>query len=698
MWGGVSVSADISWMTIIEDAEPVDLKKALLSTFQGSVKWPYGPKLRQKRPTALQMAEAGFCFMPMTSSDDHVICPFCEVSLDGWESHDDVVHEHLKRNPSCSFFLLDQSEPMTESTSSSKKPIVKSTGRVAVKVVQEETEIDKFAKKQKTVKKQTEKIMTRKVVESTAGVKKKSQSKSKVVVNSIVSSEDEEEQEGEAAEAEESDDKEQDDEESDEDEAEDVDEEEEDCLIDSNSNIVDIQKLISSTKRQKKQEVIVTEEPKKSTRSRRSPPGKRAIQQDSQFTIELQKTEEKVPKGRNKGKLALLEQSVSETVEKVPSASKISKQKKPPTTVEPPIKKAPVKEATEEVDEEPAPKRVKRGTRPATKSSEQRNLEPAEHQIVKETVNIPKGKKAKSKVTPEVHSVQKPVSRRGRLAIDSESSKSSDPEVIMESQPQQEPELIPHKRTRGGARKVQNVVEDAPLVKKIPVKAKRGRPPGKVAVKKMVEVIVESDINSEDGGIANADLHEHDEETEVEESNNETVIDYPEILKDNKRGNEQGEQQESDVEMGEIDEFHHSNSPIGSLKDRNSLSLQPAKTINENKINQVSSNLTDGNHSDMYESESIASESITSTVNTKNIETIKYIKPDIPTVNYNSLLSSSNFSTFNSILDNSKLTKNDLLDLYNDNKDLTVQDFMSLLAQETTNRLYHVFKQHLDSN
>jgi hypothetical protein len=42
------------------------------------------------------MANAGFCFVPMSDSNDHALCPSCEVSLDGWDESDNVLYEHTK--------------------------------------------------------------------------------------------------------------------------------------------------------------------------------------------------------------------------------------------------------------------------------------------------------------------------------------------------------------------------------------------------------------------------------------------------------------------------------------------------------------------------------------------------------------------------------------------------------------------------
>ncbi|KAI9017002.1 hypothetical protein BC832DRAFT_3923 [Gaertneriomyces semiglobifer] len=50
------------------------------------------------------MSEAGFIFFPLSDAPDMVLCPYCMVSLDGWEPTDDPTVEHRKRKENCSFF------------------------------------------------------------------------------------------------------------------------------------------------------------------------------------------------------------------------------------------------------------------------------------------------------------------------------------------------------------------------------------------------------------------------------------------------------------------------------------------------------------------------------------------------------------------------------------------------------------------
>lgn len=118
------MKGDQEWMellpSIIDENElPTLLQKTYKLKQKNKLLWPYSAKRAQKKPTAQQMIKAGFCYMPLTSSYDHVVCPYCEVELDGWEVDDDAVEEHLKRNSNCGFF--EDKEPNT--TNKTKKEV-----------------------------------------------------------------------------------------------------------------------------------------------------------------------------------------------------------------------------------------------------------------------------------------------------------------------------------------------------------------------------------------------------------------------------------------------------------------------------------------------------------------------------------------------------------------------------------------------
>jgi hypothetical protein len=52
--------------------------------------WPYDREEGSKL-TRRHMAKAGFIYFPGPSSEDGVVCVYCGVGLDGWESNDDPV-------------------------------------------------------------------------------------------------------------------------------------------------------------------------------------------------------------------------------------------------------------------------------------------------------------------------------------------------------------------------------------------------------------------------------------------------------------------------------------------------------------------------------------------------------------------------------------------------------------------------------
>jgi hypothetical protein len=69
-----------------------------------------------------QIAEAGFIYLPISNSKDHTLCPYCEVSLEGWEEDDNAVYEHKKRNPECAYFKI-QTEKLKVVSIKKEKPV-----------------------------------------------------------------------------------------------------------------------------------------------------------------------------------------------------------------------------------------------------------------------------------------------------------------------------------------------------------------------------------------------------------------------------------------------------------------------------------------------------------------------------------------------------------------------------------------------
>lgn len=50
---------------------------------------------------SFQLSRAGFYYKPTSDSDDNCACFLCEVKLDGWESGDIPLDEHLSHAKSC---------------------------------------------------------------------------------------------------------------------------------------------------------------------------------------------------------------------------------------------------------------------------------------------------------------------------------------------------------------------------------------------------------------------------------------------------------------------------------------------------------------------------------------------------------------------------------------------------------------------
>ncbi|KAI9882107.1 MAG: hypothetical protein M1823_006147 [Watsoniomyces obsoletus] len=64
------------------------------------LKWPH------QKPSAEQLADAGFYYTPIRGFPDNVTCFMCKKSLDGWEPHDDPALEHLTHSRDCPWAML----------------------------------------------------------------------------------------------------------------------------------------------------------------------------------------------------------------------------------------------------------------------------------------------------------------------------------------------------------------------------------------------------------------------------------------------------------------------------------------------------------------------------------------------------------------------------------------------------------------
>src|SRR5271156_4976474 len=79
-----------------------------LQTFSKSVKVSKSTKLRwpHTKPSAEDLALAGFYYFPYEGADDNVCCFLCGKNMGGWEPTDDPLQEHLRGNKSCAFAVL----------------------------------------------------------------------------------------------------------------------------------------------------------------------------------------------------------------------------------------------------------------------------------------------------------------------------------------------------------------------------------------------------------------------------------------------------------------------------------------------------------------------------------------------------------------------------------------------------------------
>ncbi|KAL4914922.1 hypothetical protein BDW62DRAFT_189569 [Aspergillus aurantiobrunneus] len=87
----------------IEDPTSETIAQARQSTFGES--WPHDGK-KGWLCQSDKMVEAGWYFCPNEESADLASCPYCKLSLDGWEPKDNPFDEHYRRSSDCSFFVF----------------------------------------------------------------------------------------------------------------------------------------------------------------------------------------------------------------------------------------------------------------------------------------------------------------------------------------------------------------------------------------------------------------------------------------------------------------------------------------------------------------------------------------------------------------------------------------------------------------
>uniref|UniRef100_A0A093VFE6 Protein bir1 n=1 Tax=Talaromyces marneffei PM1 TaxID=1077442 RepID=A0A093VFE6_TALMA len=131
-------SPDCGWAIIMDiqsktsnPAEIVDptsssIVEARRATF--AVGWPHEGKRGW-------MVEAGWYFCPNEESPDLASCPYCKLSLDGWEEADDPFEEHYRRSSDCSFFVFALPAKTTKKNTRAKKPRTSKASRLSTQSV-----------------------------------------------------------------------------------------------------------------------------------------------------------------------------------------------------------------------------------------------------------------------------------------------------------------------------------------------------------------------------------------------------------------------------------------------------------------------------------------------------------------------------------------------------------------------------------
>ncbi|GAQ10548.1 hypothetical protein ALT_7869 [Aspergillus lentulus] len=64
------------------------------------ISWPHS------RPSPAELAHAGFYYNPYETNPDNTTCYLCQRALDGWESEDNPITEHLKHSKDCGWAIM----------------------------------------------------------------------------------------------------------------------------------------------------------------------------------------------------------------------------------------------------------------------------------------------------------------------------------------------------------------------------------------------------------------------------------------------------------------------------------------------------------------------------------------------------------------------------------------------------------------
>ncbi|PLN83781.1 hypothetical protein BDW42DRAFT_59281 [Aspergillus taichungensis] len=112
----------------IQDPTSEQIYQARLATFNTG--WPHDGK-RGWTCQSEKMVEGGWYFCPNEESNDLASCPYCKLSLDGWEPKDDPFDEHYRRSAECSFFVFAQPPGKKGKGSRSKKARASKVSRLS---------------------------------------------------------------------------------------------------------------------------------------------------------------------------------------------------------------------------------------------------------------------------------------------------------------------------------------------------------------------------------------------------------------------------------------------------------------------------------------------------------------------------------------------------------------------------------------
>ncbi|KAJ3184216.1 hypothetical protein HDU87_005063 [Geranomyces variabilis] len=118
-------------------ADPHSDESARLRTNTFTAKWPFAGVEGAESLQADKMAAAGFVYAPDVAAADNALCPYCDVSLEGWEIADDPTVEHRKRAKKCPFFVVGAStsspSPAPEAKPAAAKRVIRLRGKKAIR-------------------------------------------------------------------------------------------------------------------------------------------------------------------------------------------------------------------------------------------------------------------------------------------------------------------------------------------------------------------------------------------------------------------------------------------------------------------------------------------------------------------------------------------------------------------------------------